>query len=217
MRDAAGTIIAAVNACYDVTEARTAMRRQQLLLDEINHRVKNTLATVQSIARLSRSSADTIGDYAKAFEQRLLALSGAYNLLTENNWEGADLRQIVERTLAPYGRSGQTTVEGPPLTLSQKITLALSATAQELATNAAKYGALSVKDGCVDVKWSPHEDGRVLFEWRERDGPPVKPPSRRGFGSRLIQDILAGDSQWTVTLDYRPTGVVCTILFAPGG
>jgi PAS domain S-box-containing protein len=212
VRDGTGAVIAAVAASYDVTDVRTGMKRQQILLDEINHRVKNTLATVQSIARVSLSSATTMEDYAEAFERRLIALSGAYNLLTENNWEGADLRAIVERTLAPFARGGRTNLSGPALTLTSKLTLAMSAAVQELSTNAAKYGALSVEQGRLDVSWSRQDDGRIAFSWIERDGPPVRKPTRRGFGTRLIQDILALDSGWSVTLDYAPEGLRCTML-----
>jgi two-component sensor histidine kinase len=212
VRDGTGAVIAAVAASYDVTDVRTGMKRQQILLDEINHRVKNTLATVQSIARVSLSSATTMEDYAEAFERRLIALSGAYNLLTENNWEGADLRAIVERTLAPFARGGRTNLSGPALTLTSKLTLAMSAAVQELSTNAAKYGALSVEQGRLDVSWSRQDDSRIAFSWIERDGPPVHKPTRRGFGTRLIQDILALDSGWSVTLDYAPEGLRCTML-----
>jgi PAS domain S-box-containing protein len=212
VRDGMGAVIAAVSACYDVTEVRAVMNRQQILLDEINHRVKNTLATVQSIARVSLSSATTMEDYADSFERRLIALSGAYNLLTENNWEGADLGAIVERTLAPFARGGRTSLNGPALTLTPKLTLAMSAAIQELSTNAAKYGALSVEQGRLEVSWSRRDDGRIAFNWIERDGPPVRRPTRRGFGTRLIQDILAADSGWSVTLDYAPAGLRCTML-----
>jgi two-component sensor histidine kinase len=188
-----GEIIAAVQACYDVTDDHEAMRRQQILLDEINHRVKNTLATVQSIARASLSSATTLRGYAEAFEQRLIALSRAYNLLTENNWEGADLATIVRRTLAPFAGAGRTTLSGPPVALTPKLTLAVSAAIQELSTNAAKYGALSVEQGDIDVTWARESDGVIAFRWTERDGPAVEKPARRGFGTRLIQDILAAD------------------------
>ncbi|MEA3022156.1 MAG: hypothetical protein QOK01_1008 [Alphaproteobacteria bacterium] len=212
VRDGTGAVIAAVAASYDVTDVRTGMKRQQILLDEINHRVKNTLATVQSIARVSLSSATTMEDYAEAFERRLIALSGAYNLLTENNWEGADLRTVVERTLAPFAHGARTSLSGPALTLTSKLTLAMSAAVQELSTNAAKYGALSVEQGRLDVSWSRQDDGRIAFSWIERDGPPVRKPTRRGFGTRLIQDILALDSGWSVTLDYAPEGLRCTML-----
>jgi PAS domain S-box-containing protein len=216
IRDAEGRIIAAVAASYDVTEIRSAMTRQQLLLDEINHRVKNTLATVQSVARLTLSSSDTLQDYANAFERRLLALSAAYNLLTENNWEGAELKAIVDRTLAPFAGAGRTSVSGPVVMLSAKYTLALAAAIQELSTNAAKYGALSTRAGSVDVAWSQQNDGRVLFRWVEQDGPAVATPSRRGFGTKLIQDILANETGWTATLDYLPTGLRCTMIIDPG-
>jgi two-component sensor histidine kinase len=98
------------------------------------------------------------------------------------------------------------------LTLTPKLTLALSAAIQELSTNAAKYGALSVEQGRLDVAWSRQDDGRISFSWIERDGPPVRKPVRRGFGTRLIQDILAADSEWSVTLDYAPAGLRCTML-----
>jgi PAS domain S-box-containing protein len=212
VRDGAGDIIAAVSACYDVTADHEAMRRQQILLDEINHRVKNTLATVQSIARASLSSATTLKDYAAAFEQRLIALSRAYNLLTENNWEGADLGTIARRTLAPFAREGRTSLSGPPVALTPKLTLAMSAAIQELSTNAAKYGALSVEPGRVDVSWSREKNAVVAFHWTEHGGPVVRKPERRGFGTRLIKDILAAESGWTVTLDYFPSGLQCTML-----
>jgi PAS domain S-box-containing protein len=183
VRDGTGEVIAAVAACYDVTDDHEAMRRQQILLDEINHRVKNTLATVQSIARASLSSATTLKGYAEAFEQRLIALSRAYNLLTENNWQGADLGTIVRRTLAPFASEGRTRLSGPPVALSPKLTLAMSAAIQELSTNAAKYGALSVQQGRIEVAWARESDGTVSFRWTERGGPVVEKPARRGFGS----------------------------------
>jgi two-component sensor histidine kinase len=195
-----------------VTADHEAMRRQQILLDEINHRVKNTLATVQSIARASLSSATTLKDYAAAFEQRLIALSRAYNLLTENNWEGADLATIARRTLAPFASDGRTNLSGPPVALTPKLTLAMSAAIQELSTNAAKYGALSVEQGRLDVSWARERNGLVSFNWAEHGGPLVRKPERRGFGTRLIQDILAAESGWTVALDYFPSGLQCTML-----
>jgi two-component sensor histidine kinase len=215
VRDDGGAIIAAVLACYDVTDVRTALRRQQILLDEINHRVKNTLATVQSIARLSMASASTVKDYATSLEQRLIALSGAYNLLTENHWEGADLRSIVERTLAPFAAVDRIRLSGRRLIVDPKLTLAMAAAIQELSTNAAKYGSLSTQAGELDVTWSRQRDGVIDFAWVERGGPKVEPPARRGFGTRLIRDILAAESGWEVTLDYAPEGLRCAIRIAP--
>ncbi|MGN6572833.1 MAG: sensor histidine kinase [Pseudolabrys sp.] len=196
------------------TDLRHAMMRQQILLDEVNHRVKNTLATVQSIARLSMPSAGSVKEYVDAFEHRLIALSAAYNLLTENDWRGADLKALIERTLAPFAGGHRIAMDGPAIDMSPKLTLALAAAIQELSTNAAKYGSLSVPDGTLSVRWSRGADGRIALDWIERGGPPVAKPSRRGFGSRLIQDILAADSGWRVTLDYAPEGLTCTMLIA---
>jgi two-component sensor histidine kinase len=213
VHDRGGRIIAAVSIVYDITELREAVRRQQVLLDEVNHRVKNTLATVHSIARLSAASADSVKEYLTSFEHRLHALSAAYNLLTQNNWEGADLRDIVERTLAPYSTDGRLSIEGPAAMLSPKHSLALAAAIQELTTNAAKYGALSIPAGTVAISWALNDLGAVTLDWREIGGPQVKEPTRRGFGSKLIQDVLAADSGWKVKVEYLPGGVHCTLTF----
>jgi two-component sensor histidine kinase len=213
VHDQAGRTIGAVSTVYDITELRDAVRRQQVLLDEVNHRVKNTLATVHSIARLSAASAGSVKEYLASFEQRLHALSAAYNLLTKNNWEGADLRDIVERTLAPYATDGRLSIEGLPAMLSAKHSLALAAAVQELSTNAAKYGALSIPTGKVAISWTLNEAEAIALDWREVDGPEVKEPVRRGFGTKLIQDVLAADSGWKVKLEYLPAGVHCTLIF----
>jgi two-component sensor histidine kinase len=211
--DDRGEMIAAVCACYDVTDLRSALRQQKALLDEINHRVKNTLGTVQSMARLSRSSSQTLQEYAASFEGRLLALSEAYNLLTENNWEGASLKAIFERTLAPFAGPERLGVEGPPLLLAPKVALALSAVIQELSTNAAKYGALSAPSGKVKVSWSVQENGLVRLLWIESGGPLVSKPDRQGFGTKMIGAIFGSEPNWAVTADYEPGGLRCTMHF----
>ena len=183
--DADGKIVAAVAAFYDVTALHDALDQQQLLLDEINHRVKNTMANIQSIALLTRSGAVTVDQYVQAFQQRLLALSHAYNLLTENNWRGADIREIVATITAPYSRSAQIEIVGGEVQLSSKHALALTATLQELCTNAAKYGSLSVPEGRLRIHWRVGE-GHVELRWIETNGPRVEQPTRRGFGSKLI-------------------------------
>jgi PAS domain S-box-containing protein len=214
VRDVMGRIIGAVSACYDVTDLRQAMNRQQILLDEINHRVKNTLAAVQSVARLSVLSATTINEYIVAFEQRLFALSAAYNLLTENNWEGVNLRTIVEQILAPYADAEHVKIDGPVVTLSPKLALALAAAVQELATNAAKYGALSNPGGRIEIWWAYQDDNHMTFRWIETGGPLVRIPTRRGFGSKFIQEALAADTGWKVEVQYFPQGVHCTFVIA---
>lgn len=209
--DERGHVTAAVAAFYDVTALHTALDEQKLLLDEINHRVKNTMATIQSIALLSRSSARTIDDYVRSFQQRLLALAGAYNLLTENNWRGADVRQIVEATTAPYSRAEQIRTDGEALELSPKKALALTSALQELNTNAAKYGSLSVPNGRLYIHWRTIEGRRLELIWTESNGPPVQPPSRRGFGSKLIQDILAHDPEWSAEIQYLSQGLAARL------
>ena len=210
------TVLARVGNDIAAAEAdlRDAMMRQQILLDEVNHRVKNTLATVQSIARLSMPSAANVKDYVEAFERRLIALSAAYNLLTENNWRGAGVKAIVERTLAPFAGDKRIAMHGPEIGIGTKLTLALAAAIQELSTNAAKYGSLSVPEGTLSVVWTQEADGGIALDWIERGGPSVAKPSRRGFGSRLIQDILAADSGWRVTLDYAQEGLTCRMVIA---
>lgn len=194
-------------------ELASALRQQRDLLDEINHRVKNTLGTVQSIARLSRSSASDVDHYVAAFEGRILALSEAYNLLTENNWVGADVRAIVERTLAPYAGPDRLTISGPSLLLPPKLTLALSATIQELSTNAAKYGAFSTPSGKLEIAWTGQESGIVRLIWIERDGPLVRKPTRRGFGTKMITRMFGAETGWSVDLDFDPDGLRCTMQF----
>jgi two-component sensor histidine kinase len=209
IKDGTGTIIAAVVACYDVTELRAALHQQQVLLDEINHRVKNTLATVQSIARLTRGSSTTVDGYAKAFEERILALSRAYNLLTDNKWEGTDLSILVKDIVSPYGRDS-VQISGPAISLSANHSLAMAAALQELSTNASKYGALSQASGRVDVTWERVGD-LLRLAWRERNGPAVAPPTRQGFGTKMIEHNLARDTGWRVKLNYAFSGFECLI------
>lgn len=209
VHDEAGLLIAAVAAFYDVTELHNAIHQQKLLLDEINHRVKNTLATVQSIATLTRTGAASVEDYVESFQQRLFALARAYDLLTDNNWQGTDLRAIVVATLEPY-RAAQVAIEGPPVHLPPKQTLALAAALQELSTNAAKYGSLSVEQGKLGVVWH-YRDQKLDLTWTESGGPNVVPPTRRGFGSRLIEEVLAREAGWTSAIRYEPSGLYCNL------
>jgi two-component sensor histidine kinase len=195
------------------SELADALKQQKALLDEINHRVKNTLGTVQSIARLSRASSNDLNEFAAAFEGRLLALSQAYNLLTENNWVGVSLVSIVKQTLAPYAGPERLEIDGRDILLPPKLTLAISAALQELSTNAAKYGAFSVASGKLQVSWSIDETGLVRLSWAERDGPLVHRPTRRGFGTKMITGMFAGEAGWSVSLDFNPGGLRCLMQF----
>ncbi len=195
------------------------MHRQEILLGEINHRVKNTLATISAIARVTRTSATSVPDFVKGFQARVSALSRAYDLLTTSDWAGADLAALVEMTIAPFTRSNRVRICGPSIVLRPKFALAMAAAVQELTTNAAKYGALSDVNGALDIRWTA-EGQTVHLEWQESDGPPVNTPTRRGFGTKLIEDLLAKDTGWTVELKYLASGLECRITMhdavAPG-
>jgi PAS domain S-box-containing protein len=194
----------------DRTEERLAAERQRLLLDELNHRVKNTLATVQSIAAQTLRASPEPARFREAFESRLLALSMAHDLLTASSWTGADLSQVVEGELRPFGPA-RGALAGPKVRLSSAEALSLAMLFHELATNAAKYGALSIDAGQVAVDWDcevlDSGDRRLTLRWRERGGPPVAPPTRRGFGSRLIERTATHDLRGTVELAYEAEGL----------
>jgi PAS domain S-box-containing protein len=187
---------------YDVTEAHHARERQRLLLDELNHRVKNTLASVQAIAAQTLAGSASPESFRKAFESRLMALSQTHNLLTA-------LDDILDQELRPY-LAHAIDRKGPPVDLPARAALALGMTLHELATNAAKYGALSAPEGRLTISWTLHAEHNVeklTLRWTECDGPPVSPPTRRGFGSKLIQRSVGGELGGGVTLDFRPEGL----------
>jgi PAS domain S-box-containing protein len=195
----------------DVHERKVAEEHQRLLINELNHRVKNTLASVQGIAFQTLRGEVTLAEARARFESRLMALSSAHNLLTEENWGGASLDRVVSDAIEHLaGEAGRFEVRGEPLRLAPRAALALAMALHELGTNAAKYGALSVEGGRVSIVWSQSED-RLHLEWRESGGPPVRPPSRRGFGSRLIERGLAADLGGTARLGFEPAGLSCEI------
>ncbi len=197
-------------------ERRAADARQDLLIHELNHRVKNTLATVQSMARQTARSAATLADFTGSFEARLLAMSQTHNVLTANHWEGAGLRGILSAELEPYagGRPDRIRLDGPPVPSRPAGGPALGMAIHELATNAAKYGALSVETGQVAVDWEVAWQagaGLLSLRWRESGGPAVAPPARTGFGTRLIRTSLERELAGAVRLDYAASGLACRI------
>ena len=191
---------------FDTTEQVQAQDQQRLLLDELNHRVKNTLATVQAISKQTLRGATDPAAFAEAFEARLLALSQTHNALTDGQWAGAGLRHILELELQPHGPE-RVSLEGPDVHLPARMALSLGMVFHELATNAAKYGALS-RDGRLSVNWR-REDGGLAFTWRETGGPAVTPPTRRGFGSRLVERSITSELRGKLAIDYRPEGLAC--------
>jgi signal transduction histidine kinase/DNA-binding response OmpR family regulator len=207
-----------VGVSLDITERKQAEERQQLLLNELNHRVKNTLATVQSIAMQTERNAKTGTDFIADLNARIAALSNAHDLLTRASWNGASLRDVIEQTVAPYARNAEgtsrVTIEGPPVRLGPNAAVTLNMAFHELATNAAKYGALSDSGGCVELSWRidrSTEPVAVEIAWAESGGPRVTPPSRRGFGSRLIERGIPHELEGVVSLEYVPQGVYCRI------
>jgi PAS domain S-box-containing protein len=200
----------------DITERKKAEEQRTLLINELNHRVKNTLATVQSIAAQTLRNAGTAQEAKEALEGRLIALARAHDVLTRENWEGAELKDIVTQALAPYTALGENrlTIEGPEIRLSPRIALALSMALQELTTNAVKYGSLSNAIGRVAITWhiEPAEPwNRLHLLWEESGGPHVRAPLRQGFGSRLIERSLARELNADVRIEFRPEGVQCSV------
>lgn len=189
------------------TARKASEERRDLLARELQHRVKNTLATVRAIAGQTFRGADE--DVLQNFDDRLAALSRAHDRLRLNDWRAASLHDVMADALSPYPAE-RFTLEGPDVPLSPEASLSLSLAVHELATNAAKYGALKHGSGAIHVGWSL-EAGTFLWTWRESDGPPVLPPASEGFGSRMLKRVLASQISGSVALDYLPEGLVCTI------
>ncbi|MFN4040068.1 MAG: MHYT domain-containing protein [Brevundimonas sp.] len=209
----------------DLTDQRAAFeavaaseQRQRVLINELNHRVKNTLASIQSIARLTARRSPDLSSFLSAFEARLQALSNTQNLLTAQSWTRAEIGALLASELAPYAKE-QAMLKGPEVWVNAEQGLSLGLVFHELTTNAAKHGALSTPDGCVEVDWQTM-DGRIVMRWAERGGPKVSPPSRQGFGSQLIRSSIERTLGGELSIDYVPTGVRYSLSFelaAPTG
>jgi PAS domain S-box-containing protein len=193
----------------DVTDRKLEEDRRKLLVDELNHRVRNTLAVVQSIARQTLAGHGG-ADAREAFEERLYALAAAHSILTREHWTAADLREVI--TAAAGSQAAQRLrLDGPPVALPPSVAVTLSLALHELGTNASKYGALSLPTGHVDVTWrlTGPRRSRLLLRWEEVEGPPVHPPVRKGFGMRLLQRALSAELGGAVNLEFAPAGVIC--------
>jgi two-component sensor histidine kinase len=211
-----GAVLGAVGCFQDITERKRIDHQQRTLLNELNHRVKNTLATVQSFADHTIRKCGLSREAQDDFEGRLIALSRAHDQLTRGRWEPIDLGTIVESAVAPScgGGTARLRIAGDTIRLGAQASLTLSLVFHELAANAVKYGALSVPSGRVVVTWAVAErDGvpTVRIHWEEQGGPAVVPPDRPGFGSRLVQHGLARQLRAAAALDYAPSGLRCTM------
>lgn len=216
VRDDDGTLIAGKIIARDITERREAERHTAMMLGELNHRIKNTLTSVQAIAIQTLNNTENPHEFRKVFIERLLALSSTHNLLASDAWKGANLADIIRSELAPYQhdeRHSMRLVGNHKLKLDSKSALALGMAIHELATNASKYGALSVPEGLVEVQWKTSRRDKhtwLHMMWIESGGPSVKKPSRQGFGTRLITDGIVYELGGEVTLAYPETGVTCS-------
>ena len=214
IRGVDGSIRRVAGLARDITRQKEHDTRQRLMLGELNHRVKNTLATVQSIARQTRRFASSPELFQERFEDRLLALSNTHNLLTSENWERASLRALLKQELSPYGKGRVQLQENDDVQLAPQTIVALGMALHELTTNAAKYGALSVPNGRLEVNWDVSGTlfQRLRIEWRERGGPPIEaPPTHHGFGSRLLERGITSELGGKVALDFTPIGLDVTI------
>jgi two-component sensor histidine kinase len=214
LRSYANLLGAAMERLRVVDQLRAAVRDRDLLIDELNHRVKNTLTTVQSIASQTLRNAPDLDHASSAIESRLIALSQVHNVLTDRSWSHVGLQDIVAQAVEPYRSRGENRihVQGPPIHVPPRMALALAMALQELLTNAVKYGALSNGTGQIEVGWNlTHASDRLHLLWQEAGGPPVQKPARRGFGTRLIERSLAHDLNGDVRIEFAPKGVLCSV------
>lgn len=212
-----GALSRELGVLVDITGRKRSEEHQQLLVNELNHRVKNTLATVQSITSQSLRSASTQAKARESIEARLFALSRVHNLLNRESWEGADMTELVAEALGPHMAGGENRIEatGPKARLLPRMALPLAMTLQEL-TNAVKHGALSNNGGKVHVHRLVRPEGhwqRLHLTWTESNGPAVETPTRRGFGTRLIERSLASELGGEVRITFAAEGIVCTMDF----
>lgn len=210
-RDEAGRPLRVIGVVRDITDLKTEEEHREVLLAELDHRVKNVLAAVQSLAAQSARKTSSTEGFLAAFAGRLKAMASAHELLTATRWRGASLAHIAAAELGGLA-PGQARWEGPDITLRPRAANATSLALHELATNAVKYGALSTEAGRIEVRWTQSPDGGFVLDWSESGGPAVHPPARRGFGSTLLEQVTGRELGGTVAVDYHPDGVRARIV-----
>jgi len=211
IHDDTGKLIGAVNMLIDITDQKADEARLKLLMREVDHRANNLLAVVQATVRLTE--ADTVEGFKTAVEGRIRALGRAHGLLARSQWTGVDLAQLLRDELAGFDETDgdRVTIAGPTVQMAPATAQSIAVALHELATNAARHGALSVPQGTVDVRWRIAGDGRLHLTWTESGGPAVSGPTHRGFGSVMIQNTVLRDLRGEVRFDWRPEGLVCAI------
>jgi PAS domain S-box-containing protein len=209
VRNADGRIVGASKIARDITEQKRSQEKISALAREAEHRSKNMLANVQAVVNLSQASGPD--ELKKAIEGRIKALANVHSLFVQTRWIGAELSSIVSQELAPYSsRENRVRIDGPQMVLEPGAAQAVAIALHELATNAAKYGSLSVAGGKVDLKWLQEADGQLKLLWTETGGPPAQAPTHKGFGSRIIQQMIT-QLKGTLHFDWRPEGLICEI------
>jgi PAS domain S-box-containing protein len=217
VRDESGAVVQHFVSFVDLSKHKQAQAQARTLIEELNHRVKNTLSTVQSIVWQAFRNSSDVKVIREGVETRLFALSRSHDLLARANWQSAGLVDVVKEALEPFeiaGRAERIVVTGMNIRLPPKVILALGIAFHELATNAVKYGAFSNARGSILIAWTIElkSDGdRLILRWQEKDGPPVRLPIRKGFGSLVIERGLPHELEGSSHLDYRTDGMVCTI------
>ena len=210
MRDLADIVMCEIALRREIVQREAAETQQRLLIGELHHRVKNTLAVVQSLISLSLRSADNMDDFRDSIIARIGSLAKTHTLLVDGQATAASLRTMIEGEVEAHSGGHRIALDGPDVTLASQIAVAIGMALHELITNAVKYGALSVPAGQVDLRWSvtPDEGGDLLvLDWLESGGPPVAKPTRRGFGSLLLERVLSPELNGQVAVDYQPAGV----------
>jgi PAS domain S-box-containing protein len=212
IKDIEGNVVGAVNCFQDITERKRSEEQIINLGHEAEHRTKNILSVVLATVRLSHSA--TSDDLKRLIEGRINALAHVHGLFVQSRWTGAELHSLVTQELLPYcgHTEGRVRIDGPPLLLEPIRAQTIAISLHELATNAAKYGSLSIADGRVEVAWSHTADGRISLRWTESGGPPVTPPTRRGFGMRIVENMIADQLRGQAHFDWRDQGLTCEIV-----
>jgi len=212
IKDAEGKVVGASKIARNITERKLSDEHIATLAREAQHRTKNILATVQATVNLSHS--DTPDGLKRVIEGRIQALANVHGLLVKAHWAGAELSSIVAQELAPYrGRDeARVRIDGPDVLLAPNTAQAIAVTLHELATNAAKYGSLSVAKGQVEVTWSRAAAGPLTLRWTESGGPPPKKPTRKGFGTHVIERMIREQLKGEMHLDWRAEGLACEIV-----
>lgn len=213
IRNETGAVASIFIQGSDVTERVRAENHQRLLINELNHRVKNTLASIQSIVSQTLRGVQTKDEASKAISARILALSRAHNVLTDENWDGADLKTMIDSAMEAFQQEGRRAIHsnGPVLRLGPHAALSIALALHELATNAVKYGALSTSQGTVTIQWAAEQDGKFTLIWLEAGGPIVGEGDRSGFGTRLLLKVFPLELRGTADIDYRTGGIVFTL------